>query len=113
MTSPARAHFQIDRSNSTLPGESPLGEVWIDRLVPALHGNGGQAFLNECQSLARESDEELFFQGLWSLARRQESRGRPDLALSIFQLLQSSDVPASYRRRAEDAVAGYAGGGSF
>lgn len=71
-------------------------------------------FREEWRNLSRESDTQLFYEGVLDLARRQESEGRLDLATDLYTSLLSEPegprAPApALRRRAQahlDAIGG-------
>lgn len=105
------------------------GEVYttraaLDRLDPArktaLEAKLGPNFVQEIVSLSEEHDKELFAEGLYSLASRQESVGRDDNAARIYAALpelRNGRTPTpellSILQRAEQRLAVLQGGGNF
>lgn len=79
------------------------------RLAPFLSSSA----LQELHSLERETDPELFANGLLGLAGRFESHGAEAAALELFQFLQEDPaVPADCRQRAQQSRAALTGQGA-
>jgi len=84
----------------------PFNTTWLRRLEPAARA--------ELSALERESDPQLYAEGVLGLAQRQEQSGRPDLAVDFYQsLLQSEGVEAPQRLRAQRRLEALTGGGAF
>lgn len=68
---------------------------------------------SERESLTRELDPELRAEGLLSLAGREQSRDRSDAAIQIYaQILESPELPAGARQRAQERLDALQGRGA-
>lgn len=105
-------------------GEVNTVRAAFDRLSPfrkeIISEKLGRNFVNQLVSLGGERDKELFAEGLYSLAARQESAGREDLAAQLYASLpelRNGRPPTpeliSTLQRAEQRLTVLHGGGNF
>ncbi|MCE9625780.1 MAG: hypothetical protein K8R69_10090 [Deltaproteobacteria bacterium] len=84
--------------------ETGLSETWLRRFDAPERA--------ELSSLATESDPELYLEGLYSFALRQEQAGREEIAAEIYSQIQTNAANSPFQARASQRLDALQGRGS-